>query len=254
MKFLYLGAIAAFLPAIQCATNFKASVNTANRQMSTLSRSIDEIQSVANRLGHTQVSAKAAEAKAHLNFAQSSWGGISSIFGNNPWLAALSPQGKQCKSRLSSCGSALNWIYRHPQVSGCRDYQPYISSCRSGYSGCQSTCGQIWNWPCPSGWKPPPNPSQWYRRERRTVDTPNLCPPTEIACPISANTTGHECIDTQTEITSCGGCESLNEGENCLAIEGADEVGCESGHCRVFSTLPGYVLNEDNGRPEPIPQ
>lgn len=44
----------------------------------------------------------------------------------------------------------------------------------------------------------------------------------------------------------------MNEGENCLTIEGADEVGCELGECRVFSALPGFEINQENGRPTPV--
>lgn len=249
MKFLIVAALATVLPAIEGAANFKSTINTASNQMTSLAFSLDQIQSVADSLGHTQISAKCNEAKSHLKFARSSWGGISSLFGNSPWRAGFSPQGQQCQSRLSSCGSCLNWIYRQPQISSFPQYRPHISSCQRGYTSCQSSCGLVWKWPCPPSWKPP-TPSQWYRRQRRD-DSPSLCPAKETACPISSNSTSHECVDTQTEITSCGGCESLNEGENCLTIEGADEVGCERGYCRVFSVLPGYVINEDNGRPAP---
>jgi len=40
-----------------------------------------------------------------------------------------------------------------------------------------------------------------------------------------------ECLDTINELESCGGCASINEGQDCTAIKGAWNVGCEHGRC-----------------------
>jgi hypothetical protein len=57
----------------------------------------------------------------------------------------------------------------------------------------------------------------------------------------------YECLDTATELESCGGCVSLGSGQDCTAILGAWNVGCEQGHCagksyRVFPMNPFYIL------------
>ncbi|KAH9820997.1 hypothetical protein DFH28DRAFT_951186 [Melampsora americana] len=70
----------------------------------------------------------------------------------------------------------------------------------------------------------------------------------ETACPISHLSSGFECIDTNFELASCGGCVTKGEGENCLSIIGAAGVGCLEGKCVVFSTQSEYYLGQQ-GRP-----
>jgi len=252
MKFLIFALAATVLPTIDASVNFKSTCNIVDNQMSTLSGSLAQLKATADRLGHQHISSRCNEATQHLGFAQDSWGGITTSFGGFPWQARSSSHASRVQSRMSSCGSALNWIYSQPEVSQYSDYQAPVKSCRRTYNSCQSGCSQVWNWPSPPGYTPKPSQYAGYRRHLR--DTPEkLCPNVhETACPISAHATGHECLDTQTEITSCGGCESLDEGENCLSIEGADEVGCEYGQCLIFSTLPGFEISETNGRPTPV--
>ncbi|KAH9440441.1 hypothetical protein MJO28_016362 [Puccinia striiformis f. sp. tritici] len=252
MKFLIFALAATVLPTINASANFKSTCNTVNNQMSTLTASLAQLKATADKLGHQHISDRCEEASQHLGRAQDSWGGITNNFGGFPWQARSSSHASSVRSRMSSCGSHLNWIYSQPETQH-PDYQAPVSNCRRTYNSCQSGCSQIWNWPSPPGFNPRPQPSQYagYRRHRRDAPA-QMCPNVkETACPISANATGYECLDVKTEITSCGGCESLNEGENCMAIEGADEVGCEVGHCVVFSALPGFEINATNGRPAP---
>ncbi|EFP75567.1 hypothetical protein PGT21_009097 [Puccinia graminis f. sp. tritici] len=252
MKFLIFALAATALPVINAASNFKSTCSTVNNQMATLTGSLAQLKATADKLGHYHISSRCDEASQHLGYAKSSWGGISSGYGSFPWQARDSSHASRVQSRMSSCGSSLDWIYSQPEVSRYSDYRTPVQNCRRTYNSCQTGCTQIWNWPSPPGYKPRPSQQAGYRRHRRDTDE-KVCPNTqETACPISANATGFECVDTQTEITSCGGCESLNEGENCLTIEGADEVGCELGECRVFSALPGFEINKENGRPTPV--
>lgn len=61
-----------------------------------------------------------------------------------------------------------------------------------------------------------------------------FCPMHMQACPIPGATglTGEfECLDTMNELESCGGCASIGEGQDCSAIKGAWNVGCEQGRC-----------------------
>jgi len=251
MKFLIFALAAAVLPTIEAAASFKSTCNIVNSQMSTLTGSLAQLKATADRLGHAHISRKCNEASEHLGYARTSWGGITQNFGGFPWQARDSSHASRVQSRMSSCGSALSWIYDQPEVYGNSQYSTPVQSCRRTYNSCQTGCRQVWNWPSPPDYAPKPSQYAGYRRqvdETKQQFCPNI---QETACPISANAAGHECIDTQTEITSCGGCESLNEGENCMAIEGADEVGCELGQCRVFSPLPGFQMNVSTGRPTP---
>jgi len=220
--------------------------------MTTLSRQIGQLKATADRLGHRHISARCDQASQQVGFASNSWGGISSLFGSSPWRARRSYHGNRVQSSMSSCGNHLDWIYKQPEIYRFPDYNAPVGGCKRSYNSCQSGCRQVWNWPTPPGYGP--QPSQYAGLKRHLQTAPKqLCPNHQTACPITINGSGHECIDTQTEITSCGGCESLNEGENCLAIEGADEVGCELGRCRVFSAMPGYAMSESHGRPVPKP-
>ncbi|PLW48456.1 hypothetical protein PCASD_04215 [Puccinia coronata f. sp. avenae] len=251
MKLLIFALAAAVLPAIEAAANFKNTCNIVSNQMTTLRGSLNQLKATADRLGHTHISSKCSQASEHLGYAQSSWDGISQGYGYYPWRARSSSHASRVQSRMSSCGSIMDWIYGQPEIYGNSQYDVPVQNCKRRYHSCQTGCQQVWDWPSPPDYTPQPSQYAGYRRQIADTEE-KLCPNIqETACPISVNASGHECIDTQTEITSCGGCESLNEGENCMAIEGADEVGCELGACRVFSALPGYEINEANGRPVP---
>lgn len=58
---------------------------------------------------------------------------------------------------------------------------------------------------------------------------------------------GFECIDTQNELESCGGCIVRGEGEDCTELrrKGALGVGCQAGTCQAFACADGYKLYID---------
>lgn len=106
-------------------------------------------------------------------------------------------------------------------------------------SGCEwiyesNKCQPISTPPSPK----PPQPSYHYpaknKKRAQKVRVNNLCPNEMAACPI-ADTYGvftdYECIDTKYDLQSCGGCSSTGAGNDCTAIPGAWNVGCEAGHC-----------------------
>uniref|UniRef100_A0A0S1MIM9 Protein CPL1-like domain-containing protein n=1 Tax=Phakopsora pachyrhizi TaxID=170000 RepID=A0A0S1MIM9_PHAPC len=247
MKFITIAMAGMLVAATNAATNFKNTCSIVNTQMSSLSQYISQVKAIAETNGHAAISAKCDEASQHLSAARSSWNAVSYNYGSFPWEARSSSHASRCQSRLSSCGSAISWINSRPEISRFPAYRAPISNCRGGHRSCETTCGQVWNWPSPPGYNP--RPSGYFRRERREVASKSLCPNHETACPIAANVSGHECINTQTEIYSCGGCVTKNKGENCYAIEGADEFGCEAGVCRVFTALPGWEMSPKTGRP-----
>lgn len=116
---------------------------------------------------------------------------------------------------------------------------------------------------CPGGWdwisntwkcqpsppshptQPPSTPSGTHKKSRK-ARAASLCPTGLNACPI-ANVSGlssdYECIDTTQELESCGGCLSTGAGQDCTAIKGAWNVGCEQGSCAVYNCMTGYKLS-----------
>ncbi|KAJ6610899.1 hypothetical protein B0H10DRAFT_2058505 [Mycena sp. CBHHK59/15] len=95
---------------------------------------------------------------------------------------------------------------------------------------------------------PPSKPSGghgWKRNAAHKRSAP-LCPSGLDACPISGlNANDFECIDTTVELESCGGCASLGQGQDCTAIKGAWNVGCEQGRCAVYTCTFGYKRTHD---------
>ncbi|KAJ3539444.1 hypothetical protein NM688_g6357 [Phlebia brevispora] len=68
------------------------------------------------------------------------------------------------------------------------------------------------------------------------------------ACPIKGlmSVNGdYECLDTTTELESCGGCASTGAGQDCTAIEGAWNVACNKGSCAVYTCQRGYKVARD---------
>ncbi|KAF9510440.1 hypothetical protein BS47DRAFT_68362 [Hydnum rufescens UP504] len=63
----------------------------------------------------------------------------------------------------------------------------------------------------------------------------------------TASRTGFECIDTKTNLESCGGCtiaygSEPATGVDCTNIPGATVFGCESGVCAVTQCKEGWSL------------
>jgi len=106
------------------------------------------------------------------------------------------------------------------------------------------TCNNSWSWDQnESCCKPPaPKPSghSWGKRSSKSRSL-SLCPTGTDACPVGGLTGGdYECIDTTVELESCGGCASIGEGQDCSAIPGAWNVGCEQGRCAVYTCAAGF--------------
>ncbi|WOO85997.1 uncharacterized protein LOC62_07G009485 [Vanrija pseudolonga] len=78
-----------------------------------------------------------------------------------------------------------------------------------------------------------------------------LCPGTKEACLVYEGSGGFECLDTTSELESCGGCRygalggnATAVGEDCTVTPGAVEgaTSCISGECVAFACLPGWTL------------
>jgi len=75
-----------------------------------------------------------------------------------------------------------------------------------------------------------------------------FCPMDLTACPItsaSGPSGDFECLDTNNELESCGGCASIGQGQDCAAIKGAWNVGCEQGTCAVYTCIAGFRPSRD---------
>lgn len=104
-------------------------------------------------------------------------------------------------------------------------------------------CNNGWDWddnnlkccphstPTPS----PPKPSSHHRKRVLKTRNTSICPKGKEACPIPGTnglTSESECLDTEVDLTSCGGCASTGVGQDCTAIPGAWNVGCSRGSCQ----------------------
>jgi len=94
-----------------------------------------------------------------------------------------------------------------------------------------------------------------HGRKKRShpATTDAICPRSYRACPLNSLTAGdYECMDTTTELRSCGGCVSMGEGQDCTAIQGAWNVGCEAGVCAVYTCALGYKVSQDGASCETL--
>jgi hypothetical protein len=87
-----------------------------------------------------------------------------------------------------------------------------------------------------------PSPSSYGIEENRNG---TLCPATLAACPIEGSDGLFECLDTSSDLQSCGGCPGLGHGSDCTILPGARWMGCNSGVCEVYSCKKGWRRNAD---------
>lgn len=81
-----------------------------------------------------------------------------------------------------------------------------------------------------------------HHRRRSLKARISPCPTGLDACPVSSLGGDYECLDTTTELESCGGCTSLQKGQDCTRIEGAWNVGCHQGSCiGKYFIFPPYT-------------
>jgi len=115
-----------------------------------------------------------------------------------------------------------------------------------------------------------PSPSSSFKKRSTSEQHPvatlsdisrHLCPSKMSVCPIASSSgapasipatvsewieEGFECVDFDADLTSCGGCGSVDAKYDCTAVPGALGVSCVAGGCRVDSCKAGYVLATDN--------
>lgn len=75
-----------------------------------------------------------------------------------------------------------------------------------------------------------------------------LCPSSMAACPIDGRQGEYECLDSQSDLQSCGGCVSMGQGQDCTQIAGARWMGCNEGTCEVYSCKKGWTRSSDGSK------
>lgn len=100
---------------------------------------------------------------------------------------------------------------------------------RCGTNSCIDTATQV----CQSG-------VPVSARKRRSE---GVCPTGKRRCPVGLS--GWECIDTQTDLESCGACPGQSGGVDCSVLAGTGAVECKDGVCLVLSCLTDYDLSKN---------
>ncbi|KAH9458401.1 hypothetical protein Pst134EB_010703 [Puccinia striiformis f. sp. tritici] len=178
-----------------------------------------------------------------------------SINGDLTNIASRAETSETCESACSGDERCASCEFLE---SGCKmTAVDYLSQTHSGkplaeaFERCFARGGSKYCGLCPtdsscSG----PRPSGLPRRSLNSSDASNIkCPSGLTACPISLTasftpSTGFECLDIKQEITSCGGCATLNKGVDCSTIDGAALTGCSDGVCKIFSCKQGYTYSQ----------
>ncbi|KAI0081126.1 hypothetical protein K474DRAFT_1588492, partial [Panus rudis PR-1116 ss-1] len=148
-------------------------------------------------------------------------------------------------------------------VSFCSKGTPCGFSCKNGYSPssdkkecvclppfsiCNGICGKFKS--CPSS-----HPKSKREIELDIQKREAVCDKGLTACGIYgwnglSSKDAWECVDTNRDIESCGGCAipltlGTPRGIDCTAIPGVRDVSCHAGQCIVHRCSPGYVVSLD---------
>ena len=67
----------------------------------------------------------------------------------------------------------------------------------------------------------------------------NFCPAVHGQCPVAGVVGEFECVETLSEMTSCGGCASTGAGVDCTTIPYVEYASCYGGFC---SGIPSVVV------------
>ncbi|TFK21707.1 hypothetical protein FA15DRAFT_69404 [Coprinopsis marcescibilis] len=160
---------------------------------------------------------------------------------------------KNCKFPAHSV-PACNWL--NPCNFICKDGYvpdtlfgaPKKCVCKWPFTECNGKCGL--HKACPS---------KGHHKRDLTPENAN-CPTGYTACGILGRHLGSwECIDTQKDLESCGGCmvslaNSVDNrlGDDCTAIQGVDDVACVQGQCKVHKCMDGYEINAAGDSCNPV--
>ncbi|TFK66071.1 hypothetical protein BDN72DRAFT_900137 [Pluteus cervinus] len=156
---------------------------------------------------------------------------------------------------LNSCGGRQTCSYPPNAVPTCQSSNPCYFSCKNGfvatpsnhptqctcpkpYTLCNGQCGTFRG--CPSAH--PYKRDEYSGHKSRQFE----CHVGLSACGIlGRGPKAWECVDTQHDLESCGGCVmplagDLSAGQDCTALPGVSDVSCISGKCVVHRCDAGY--------------
>jgi len=169
-------------------------------------------------------------------------------------LPAFIQANANVKSAVSIFGSTLV----SEALKALINLNPKHTSCTypdNSTPACSANCG----WSCKppyvkSGNKCVLPPS--YRKRALTETDAAVCPWGLQKCGVSSSASsrvGFECLDTQQNLESCGGCtvpfglssSTKPDGVDCTSIDGVSDVGCVAGACVVHKCRAGWLLSED---------
>ncbi|KAJ6632538.1 hypothetical protein B0H10DRAFT_2159670 [Mycena sp. CBHHK59/15] len=183
------------------------------------------------------------------------------ITANRLALGAIALVGKatvlsELTDMVNNCRGRQECHYPLHSVPSCKNGSPCYFTCKDGYTAypwayptqcicsyphteCNGKCGKFHG--CPSG--------HYAKRDLRSSQQ---CHKGMTACRVpgrSAN--AWECVDTQTDLESCGGCSYAAHsnpfeaaGEDCTSLLGVSDVSCIKGQCIVHKCMPGYDIND----------
>ncbi|KAH8117236.1 hypothetical protein DFH11DRAFT_1816064 [Phellopilus nigrolimitatus] len=159
----------------------------------------------------------------------------------------------------SCCLPSGAWYFHHGE--GC-----CVPKAKPTHSA-TPTCGSNWSWslglqcctpqhsstPKPNPQPKPsakPNSKGHVKAKRNALEQWDMsfCPTGLTTCPIKVNGAmvgDSECVDTLSELTSCGGCASLNKGVDCQKISNATNSSCAGGVCVVAECAAGFKPSDD---------
>ncbi|KAJ7911588.1 hypothetical protein B0H13DRAFT_570305 [Mycena leptocephala] len=179
------------------------------------------------------------------------------ITGNILTLGAIALVGKQVlidelTAMVNGCEGRTQCHYPLHSVPSCKSGSPCFFTCKDGYSAypagayptqcvcshpyteCNGKCGTFHG--CPS---------TYYAK--RDLMSAQKCHKGFTACGVPGRGgNSWECIDTQTDLESCGGCPysdfAMETGKDCSAIRGVSDVSCIRGECVVHKCMAGYEI------------
>ncbi|KAJ7471934.1 hypothetical protein FB451DRAFT_311378 [Mycena latifolia] len=187
------------------------------------------------------------------------------VTGNLLTLGAIALVGKatvisELTSMVNNCGGRTQCHYPLHSVPSCKSGSPCFFTCKDGYTAypagayptqcvcahpyteCNGKCGTFHG--CPS--------TYYAKRDARSAQK---CHKGLSACGVPGRSNSWECIDTQTDLESCGGCmypdlsgpfETV--GRDCTAIRGVSDVSCIGGECAVHKCRPGYEIGAHHSK------
>lgn len=166
-------------------------------------------------------------------------------------------------SALNMCVSLGNTNANVPSGYSCPDNWSWLSSkscCKPNTpTSTTPTCGSSWSWhpgkqccvPGGSGATPSNVPGTHSRKRQAAVHKrTTFCPSTHESCIIpgsSKRAPEYECLDTRSELTSCGGCTATGHGQDCSAIQNAKVSTCQAGKCVVQKCKNGFEVDVTGG-------